>query len=151
TATRLEAYSTIILGNLAELLEMRAALSLAEQFVHARALKLSGNEALGLVFMFESGPLQAQVREGARGNPYVRECLDVSRKQEVLAPSRVSAYERQARWYSLIDDLDGLRALAERMRRARLDQSETEAGLKKYESGSEDKTIKAQFSRRLEN
>lgn len=147
---RLEPDNAILLGNVAALVEHRAGLAVLEQWVHTRALRPNSGETMALLELLTEGPLAAEARAAVSHEPLRREVVELSQKQEVLAPARTEGVEREWRWLSLERDEAGRKALLERLERgAHFDTSEDLAGAERWEKGSEDDTLRSSVKARL--
>lgn len=118
TAIRLEGDNVIALANTADLLAYQAAVTVVDRWVDTRVLRLDSQDARLLVTVLLDGPLHAEVLAAMGKNPNQQRMLEISRREQVLAPQRTSAYRREVDWFVEREDgkaLGELRARLEAM------------------------------------
>ncbi|MDI1450960.1 hypothetical protein [Polyangium sp. 6x1] len=115
TAARLDGDSAIVLGHLAGALDHLAIVTVLDRWVDTRALRLERTEAWRLAGAMLDGPLRAELLAALEKEPNERRALEVSRREQILAPQKASAYRREVEWLTLRADGKGLGELSARL------------------------------------
>ncbi len=114
-AVRLEPDQAIILGNLVGSLSELGYLSMLGKWIDARALVLDPTEVRVVARSILDGPLAAEAVEALRKDPSFLRALELSRKEQVLAPQMRSAYRLSIAWLEATRDVKGLEDLGKRL------------------------------------
>ncbi|MHB8875195.1 MAG: hypothetical protein ACYC8T_16025, partial [Myxococcaceae bacterium] len=150
TAVRLSPDNTLILSNMAETLAERAAMTVVSRWVHPRPLRLSGKDAMALLSALAEGPLSSEVAAALRSNPDYRRSLELTRRQEVLAPKWEDAYANQLKWYDLLEDREALLAMGERLHHVgALSNADSSAARERWRKGEDDAELRSRISSRI--
>jgi hypothetical protein len=139
SARRLQPDSSLVIANLASIIDHHVVLDVLGKWIRIRVLGLNDNEASRLIGALAAGPLRAEVLKLLRQDTRVRRLLDLQQQQEVLAPGRTGPYTAESGWYALLDDLQGMKQLKQRLDRVTaLDTTDQDANLEKWLAGADD-------------
>lgn len=138
-AMRLEGDSAIVVGNLADALEHLSVVTVLERWVDMKALRLDRNEAWKLAWAMADGPLRGDLFAALEKDPNQRRALELSRREQILAPQKESAYQREYTWLSLRADGKGLAELSARLQTMPpIDRQNTAADAAAWLTGQQD-------------
>ncbi|MFO0594338.1 MAG: hypothetical protein U0228_03515 [Myxococcaceae bacterium] len=108
---RLGAENTVVLGNFADVVQLRAMLHVLEPQIHLRGLALGSNQAWTVLRALAAGPDAAQFAPRLAEEPLLREVADLSAMEDALTPASPDALIRRYRWASLTDDVPAYQKL----------------------------------------
>jgi tetratricopeptide (TPR) repeat protein len=106
--------STTVAENCARTAEHLGLVRVLDRWANTKLLRPSGEEARALVDSLLRSKLAPQVREALAGEPHLKRSLELTKRQQELAPNR-RAHDRHLRWYSWMQDDASLRALMVRV------------------------------------
>lgn len=136
---RQHADNSLLIRNLAELLQYDANIRVLGRYLHIKDLLLLSSEATNLVARLAAGPQRAQIREALSSDVAMRRSRDLFAQSEVLAPGAIDPFEQQMSWLKLQDDTAGLKSLLSRAERVQsFDTAATEEALASYIEGKSD-------------
>ncbi|MBI5545459.1 MAG: hypothetical protein HY901_16355 [Deltaproteobacteria bacterium] len=148
---RLEPDNSLILSNLVGLLEDRAVFAVVEKRTHVRGLPLSDVRLDSLVAILLDGTDRERVAQELRSNSHFRRALELMRQEQVLAPRRPEAYQRELSWSMRLTDAMALQSLGERLSHvSEIDSTHQEDWKKEWESGARDEEIRKGRERALQ-
>ncbi|MDI3282557.1 hypothetical protein [Polyangium sp. 15x6] len=138
-AMRLEGDSAIVIGNLADALEYQSVVTVLERWVDMKALRLDRNDASRLAWAMADGPLRGDLLAALEKDPNQRRALELSRREQILAPQKESAYRRESTWLGLRADGKGLAELLARLQTMPpIDRQNTAADAAVWLTGQQD-------------
>jgi hypothetical protein len=142
-ARSLAPQNAIVVGNLANTLELQGLTTVLERWVRTRTLLLDGPEARSLLGSLLAGPLHDEVVAALKQDSSLHRSLELGQEEQTLAPQKADGYHRQIRWLGWIDDDAGLVALAKRIEAMPPFDSESVATQRReWESKSKDDRYK---------
>ncbi len=107
--------STTVTENCARTAEHLGLVRVLDRWANTKLLRPSDEEARALVDSLLRSKLAPQVRKSLADEPHLKRSLELTERQQVLAPSNRRAYDRHLRWYSWMQDDAALRALLRRV------------------------------------
>jgi hypothetical protein len=149
-ALRMKPDNSIIVGNLASMLQRLGHLATLDRRIQTRQLALAPNEAERILQLSLQGPRAETLAAELRASPHLRRSLELHRQQQVLAPNLPNGYEAELDWMVLLRDQAGLAALARRI--AAVPSFDTGAGevrRREWEDGKSDERARAALEARL--
>lgn len=117
TSARLAPDNAIVLGNLSSALGLLGSVKVLSKWLDMRALILEDGMVRSVAGSLSDGPLASELLEALRKEPSHQRSLDVSQKQQILAPQLYGAYQPQLVWYKWARDAAALEELAKRVDR----------------------------------
>ncbi|MCB9654899.1 MAG: hypothetical protein H6729_12295 [Deltaproteobacteria bacterium] len=118
-AYRMSSDNSVTATNYADLTTHQGEVQVLEQWFDVSGFALSANDALVLLYAMRGGPLAADVDRALARNATLRRSLEVTRTEEVLAPTRSVAYARELEWHDIRRDSTALRDLRDRLAQSR--------------------------------
>lgn len=136
---RLHADNSLLITNLADLLQADANIRVLGRYLHLKDLLLNSSDAATLVRLLGTGPHRAQLREALSSDVAMRRSMDLFAQSEVLAPGAVEPFDEQLAWLKLHGDAAGLKSLLARAERVKaFDTAATEESQASYVEGKRD-------------
>lgn len=114
---RQHADNSLLIANLADLLQTDANIRVLGRYVHLKDLLLTSNDATVLVARLGTGPHRAQLREALSSDVAMRRSMDLFAQLEVLAPGSLEPFDEQLSWLRLHGNTAGLKSLLARAER----------------------------------
>ena len=114
-ARRLTPQNAMVVGNLADALEMQGLITVLERWVRTRSLQLDGAGARTLTATLLAGSLHDEVVAALKQDTSLHRSLELDQEEQTLAPQKADAYRRQMHWLVWIDDDAGMVTLAKRL------------------------------------
>ncbi len=149
SALRLESDSALVMANLCSALEFRITLEVLGRWLKLPALRLTSGDSGTLLASLIKGTLRSQVQQALGQDPRLQRMLQLSAQEELLAPGRIGAYERQARWFRWLEDLTRLKQLEIRLSRVKaFDTAEEKNSFAQWVKGERDPMIKQELEQR---
>jgi tetratricopeptide (TPR) repeat protein len=115
TSVKLEPDNSIVLSNLSSSLLHLAYVTVLSKWVDMRALILDPRSERSLLTSLLAGPAEAEVLEALRRDSSFQRSLDVSQKQQILAPQMYDAYQTHLMWYGWTTDTRALEDMKKRV------------------------------------
>jgi tetratricopeptide (TPR) repeat protein len=106
--------STTVAENCARTAEHLGLVRVLDRWANTKLLRPSDEEARALVDSLLRSKLAPQVRKALSDEPHLKRSLELTKRQQELAPNR-RAHDRHLRWYSWMQDDASLRALMVRV------------------------------------
>src|SRR5690606_11246294 len=112
---RLGPDNAIIVGNLANAVDVLAAVTLVSAWIDTQRLPLAGHEAMEVLEALGRGATRTDVQRRVREHPMVQRALELYRQTAILAPRSPDPYAGESEWLAHADDVEGLRGLLVRL------------------------------------
>jgi hypothetical protein len=150
SARRLSPQSAMVVGNLADALELSGLVTVLERWVRTRPLQLDGAGARSIVSTLLAGSIHDEVLAALKQDTSLHRSLELGQEEQTLAPQKVDAYRRQMRWLDWTDDDAGMMALAKRLDAMPPFDAENRAAQRRdWESKSKDLVLKPIFDQEV--
>ncbi len=139
---RLEPDQTLVIDNLADLLDYRTRLRVLARHVDVRALRPGESETRTLIRALEDGPRGDEVRAALRKDVGLRRALELRRRQQALSPQAPGAYLREFLLLVELGDDAGMRAVVARVTGlSDFHGGESDEAKRRWRAGALDETI----------
>jgi hypothetical protein len=137
-SAKLEPDNAIVLSNLSSSLGLLGSVTVLGKWIDMRALILEERTVRSVAGSMLEGPAASEILEALRKDPSYQRSLDVSQKQQILAPQMFGAYQPQLTWYGWTRDDSALEELKKRVDTLPI-SPDTNADLReKWRSGERD-------------
>ncbi|OAI48398.1 hypothetical protein AYO44_07125 [Planctomycetaceae bacterium SCGC AG-212-F19] len=136
-ALALNPSDTILLGNAASAIWEAAMTDVVGNAVDLKALKRRGGSEL-LPFLYNDSAGKKQYADKVRAHPGIAKARSYFEKLVVLAPKRASSYSFLVALHETTREFDALKALAQRLDKADLDQTDADRDTRDHWAGKED-------------
>jgi hypothetical protein len=147
-ALALRPSDSILLSNATALLTENVARDLIGPALDFKVLKRgAGTDLLSYLYSDQAGKNRYVVR--LRDHAGWAKVKGYSEKQMVLAPRRVDSYSHLARIFEYLNDLDGLKSVAGRLRGVELDQAQARQEMLDFLAGKKDEKQREEIKKAL--
>ncbi|AKF06753.1 hypothetical protein [Sandaracinus amylolyticus] len=146
-AVRLAPDQSITISNLADAHRFRGTLRVLSRWLDGRALRLDRSQADALLGIMTAGAHRAEVIAALRDDPGIRRAIELTHQEQVLAPRRAGAWERELALLRRCGDPSALVDLEARI--ARVGELEVNEQRAAWERGEWDAEILVHAERAL--
>lgn len=131
----------LVVQNLASMTEYAGTLRVLSKWLDTNTLRLEQPQLDEIVTSLLQGPLHDELLKRFQQEPMIRRATELWAQVELLAPTRVDAYRRQAYRYYLAADLPRLDNLSQRLGRAKLELGNARSQWKERLEGLRDEEL----------